>query len=123
MYTFTKYLISALAALLLCLGQGALLAADTAPDGQRSVTVHYRDLNLDRPADVARLYHRIAEAAASVCGARDLHVSQLVPPVYAPCISAAIARAVAQVDQPALSAYHERQVALDPLRYPSIAQR
>ena len=122
MSTIAKIMLAGLAALLLCAGEGALFAADTAAaEPQNSVVVPFSDLNLQRPADVATLYHRIARAAASACGARDLTVSELAPPDYRPCIGAAIARAVAQVDSRALSAYHKRQLALE--RDPTVVRR
>jgi len=124
MSTIAKILLSSLAALLLCAAEGALFAADTAAaEPPHSIIVPYFDLNLQRPADVATLYHRIARAAASTCGARDLTVSDLAAPDYRPCIGVAIAQAVAQVDSQALSAYHDRQVALAAQRDPKIAQR
>ncbi len=71
MSTIAKFLLASLAALLLCAGEGALFAADTAGAGsQRSISVRYADLNLDRPA----------HGAASTTGSR--------PPPAAPAAHA-----------------------------------
>ena len=124
MYTTIKYLIAGLAALLLVAGQGALLAADSFPAAvTSSITVHYADLNLDRPGDVARLYHRIAVAGHDVCGAHEPAVALQPSTAWERCVSDAIAQAVARVDRPELSAYHQRQLGRAPQRDARIAQR
>jgi UrcA family protein len=123
MYTIIKYLVAGVAALLMLAGEGALFAADSFPDATpSSVTVRYADLNLDRPADVAKLYHRIATASHSVCGQRELPGSLQPSTAWAQCVRDAIAQAVARVDRPELSAYHERQVGRAPQRDARIAQ-
>lgn len=115
MYTMKRILISALIAGLVCVGEAALFAtATSAAELPQSVTVRYADLNLDRPADVARLYHRIRGAAESICGARDLEFISWANPEWQRCVNEAVTRAVAQVDRPALSAYHQRQLSLPP---------
>lgn len=54
MSTITKILLAGLAASLLCAGEGALFAADTAAaESPRSIIVPYSDPSLQRPADVA----------------------------------------------------------------------
>jgi UrcA family protein len=115
MYTMKRILISALIAGLVCVGEAALFAqATAAAELEQSVTVRYTDLNLERPADVARLYGRIRVAAQSICGARDLELSGWVDSNWQRCVDAAVAQAVARVDRPALSAYHQRQLGLSP---------
>jgi UrcA family protein len=115
MYTIKRILISALIAGLVCAGEAALFASATsAAELPQSITVRYTDLNLDRAADVARLYHRIEAAAQSICGARDLEVSDWVDSQWQRCVDAAVAQAVGRVDRPALSAYHQRQLGLSP---------
>jgi UrcA family protein len=116
MHTMKRILISALIAGLVCAGEAALFAAATsAAELTESVTVRFTDLNLDRPHDVARLYYRIRGAAQSICGEPDPVFADWANPVRQHCVSDAIARAVAQVDRPALSAYHQRQVRLSPV--------
>jgi hypothetical protein len=101
-----RILISALIAGLVCAGEAALFAAATsAAELTESVTVRFTDLNLDRPHDVAQ----------SICGEPDPVFADWANPVRQHCVSDAIARAVAQVDRPALSAYHQRQVRLSPV--------
>ena len=115
MYTIKRILISALIAGLVCVGEAALFAAATsAAELPQSVTVRYTDLNLDRPADVGRLYSRIRGAAESVCGDDDVAHNLWVNPAWQRCVSDAIGRAVFQVDQPALSAYYQRQFGRSP---------
>ena len=124
MHSITHTLISGVVALLVCAGEGALFAADTSgSELQHSVRVRYADLKLDRPADVATLYHRIAFAAESACGPRLLTGSHLPTRSYERCFTAAVAQAVARVDRPALSAYHQQQLGIAPQRDPTIVQR
>jgi UrcA family protein len=88
-----------------------------------SSLVHYSDLNLNRPRDVARLYARITLAADKLCGPRSLTGSYYKRADYESCYSDAVAQAVARVDQPSLSAYF-RQRSPEPVsREISIAQQ
>ena len=115
MHTMKRILISALVAGLVCAGEAALFAAATAAaEPPQSVTVRFTDLDLNRPADVAQLYHRIRNAAQSACGARDLELTNWDDPDWHRCVYVAIGQAVAQVDRPALTAYHQRQLGLSP---------
>jgi UrcA family protein len=124
MHSLTRILISGVIALLVCFGEGALFATDTsAAELPRSVGVRYTDLNLDRPADVATLYHRIATAAEEACGPRLLTGSHQPVPSYERCFNAAVSQAVARVDRPALSAYHQQQLGLAARLDPKTAQR
>ena len=124
MHSLTRTLIGAIVALLICGAEAALFAsAASAADLPHSRNVHYADLNLDRPADVATLYRRIAFAAQDVCGPRELTGSHLPEPGYQLCFEDAVAHAVARVDRPALSAYHQQRLELAPQRAARIAQR
>ena len=124
MHSLTRTLIGAVVALLICGAEAALFAADaSAADLPHSRIVRYADLNLDRPADVATLYHRIAAAAQDICGPRLLTGSHLPEPGYQLCFEDAVAHAVARVDRPALSAYHQQRLELAPQRAARIAQR
>jgi UrcA family protein len=84
----------------------SLAATPSADASQSSLTVHYKDLSLDRPADVATLYHRISYAGDSVCGPRELTGSHVELTTHRACFDAAVSRAVASVASPALSAYY-----------------
>jgi UrcA family protein len=66
--------------------------------------VSYADLNLDRPEGVAALYKRVRAAAVDVCApteSREISLSS----TFLPCISAATSRAVAGINNSALTAY------------------
>jgi UrcA family protein len=73
------------------------LAAVPADDARREV-VRFADLDLTRPAGAQELYRRIKHAARNVCETFDRLG-------YDPsCVDQAIARAVADVDAPLLTA-------------------
>jgi UrcA family protein len=77
-------------------------AADMYSDSVHTKTVTYGDLNLANPQGVERLYRRIVGAAQQVCDAlngRSFEEKQQ----FSICIRQSIARAVAAVDQPALT--------------------
>ena len=91
MHSVKRILVSALIAGLVCAGEAALFAAATAAaELPQSVTVRFADLNLERPADVARLYHRIRNAAQSACGARDLELTNWLDPAWQHCVYVAV---------------------------------
>ena len=115
MHSVKRILVSALIAGLVCAAEAALFATATAAaELPQSVTVHFADLNLERSADVAQLYHRIRHAAQSACGARDLELTTWLDPAWQHCVYVAVAEAVARVDQPALSAYHQQRLGQSP---------
>jgi UrcA family protein len=123
MHHLTRTLIAAALALLICGAEGALFAAGASAAEVRSLSVRYADLDLERPADVARLYQRIRGAAENVCGPRLLTGLNVPSPDYRRCFAAAVAQAVARVDRPALSAYHQQRLGLAPQHDATIAQR
>ena len=90
---------------------------------QRSSPVHYSDLNLDRPQDVARLYTRISLAADKLCGPRSLTGIHYKWADYTSCYKDTVAQAVARVDRPALSAYFRQQSPEPVSREVSVAQQ
>jgi UrcA family protein len=102
----------------------ALAAASTAPPDEdvARTTVHFDDLNLDQPSGVTSLYQRISVAAESVCGDRLLPGSRIIAPDWRRCTQQAVARAVAAVNRPALSAYYRARTR-SPNQQPSIARR
>jgi UrcA family protein len=103
-----KYVLGALAALLVVASQGAALGAslEVVPGQSVSVAVKYADLDLNRPADVQVLYHRITRAADRACGEREFTGSHLPGPSWEQCVAGAVEQAVERLDRPALSAYH-----------------
>jgi UrcA family protein len=80
--------------------------AVAAPDAELpSRLVKYSDLDLSQPAAVAALYGRIDFAARSVC---DINGGYGLANVarFRQCVNGSIARAVAEVHAPLLTAYH-----------------
>jgi UrcA family protein len=82
-----------------------MYAADSS-DAIPSREVSFAGLNLTRPADVELLYRRIAAAASQVC-------DTVAGPIPLPartrvqrCMTEAMARAVADVNAPALTRYY-----------------
>lgn len=89
----------------------ALYAADLATnEAQHSVHVRYTDLNLNRAADVARLYRRLSNAAQSVCGPRNF--AGYRTPGYDSCVADTIRDAVTTIDSAALSAFYEGEISI-----------
>jgi UrcA family protein len=81
------------------------LAAD-ALDQVPTREVSFAGLNLTKHADVERLYRRIAAAASQVCDTVPGPVDLATRVRVKRCTSEAIARAVADVDAPALTQYY-----------------
>jgi UrcA family protein len=83
--------------------QGTAHAMD--PFDDTHTTVSFGELNLNSSVGVERLYHRIVSAAERVCGppASNTNMGELF--ARKRCVAAATARAVAQVDAPALTRY------------------
>jgi UrcA family protein len=100
---------SSLAALMICAAPGAATAADNdAAVIIKSATVRLTDLNLSRPADAAALYQRIRRAARKVCGDELAGGSPPASPLDWDCVREAVASAVTRVNQPLLTAVHQR---------------
>jgi UrcA family protein len=79
---------------------GIAVAGDLSTAAQKEV-VRYADLDLNRPAGAATLFARISGAARDVC--EPLNVERWVS---RKCADAALARAIAEVDAPALTDYY-----------------
>lgn len=89
------------------------LATQSAPtpasDSPKQMLIRYADLDLTRSTGASVLFHRIQKAAEIVCSpleSRDLALHAM----FQRCVSDAMARAVTQVDRPALSAYYRGKV-------------
>lgn len=110
MSQIAKYVVSAVAALLLTAWQAAAVGAslDGASPAPRPITVKYADLDLNRAADVRVLYQRIHRAATESCGLSEITGSHLKLSSWEQCVAGAVDRTVAQVDRPALTAYHRQ---------------
>jgi UrcA family protein len=72
---------------------------------QRSVTVHYDDLNPNSARGAEVLYQRIKAAAASVCIDLGSTRSLALLSRYSSCVHGAISVAVAHVNRPSVTGY------------------
>ena len=86
---------------------GTLSNGTSVTGAARSEVVRFPDLDLSRIEDVAKLYGRIAHAARNVC---DPLETQWQPTEYRTCVDTAIANAVATVNRPLLSQYHQFRI-------------
>jgi UrcA family protein len=76
--------------------------------GVNQYTVRFADLDLSKLDGAAVLYRRLNQAAAIVCS--PLQSKRLdMAAQYQLCVNHAIAAAVANVDRPMLSQYHDSQ--------------
>lgn len=75
-----------------------------------STVVSFRDLDLQRPDDVARLYHRLGAAADRLCGPRAFNIFYYLMPQYQACVDDAVQKAVTRINLPALSAYSRQRL-------------
>jgi UrcA family protein len=80
------------------------LSNDTSVTGVARAVVRFPDLDLSRIEGVTKLYGRIAHAARDVC---DPLWTQWRIPEYRTCVDQAIANAVATVNRPLLTQYHQ----------------
>jgi len=96
--------LAVLATICLAVASTTVRAADLSSDSEAmKKTVTYGDLNLANSQGIERLYRRIVGAAQQVCSAlngRSFEEKQ----EFSICTTQSIARAVAAVDQPALTA-------------------
>jgi UrcA family protein len=92
-------LCASLSTLLFTAVPGAAGAADAATI-QKSVTVRVADIDLSTPAGAATFYRRVRDAAYRVCDAGWS--------VDRECVKNAVAAAVSRVDQPLVTALHQR---------------
>jgi UrcA family protein len=112
-----KNLITLIAAAGMALSLSSLAQADSAVSG-RLETVQFADLDLNQ--NPAALYSRIKHAAANVCSSLDSTRSVSMKQVYANCMQLAVNDAVAQVHQPAFTAYAQTQeIGQSPIRFAS----
>ncbi len=96
-------LVSPLAALMIALAPAGA-SADEAATIQKSVTVRVSDLDLNKPADAARLQQRIRRAAAIACSDGLTPGSPGASEPDYDCMASAIANALASV-KPVAVAY------------------
>lgn len=97
--------------------------ADTTPVSQSHLrVVRYSDLNLDQPRDVARLFNRISAAAEKVCGPRSFG-GYPESADYESCYSDTVARAVAHIARPSVTAYFQQRSSGSPWRKLTMVQQ
>jgi len=105
-FTFRR-LIAATAVGAFAAGFTVIAHADQSTDAPQ-VVVKYADLSVSSPQGAVALYHRIRGAAVTVC--RPLDDGSLASKqAMAACMHKAVADAVADVDQPALSAIYREK--------------
>jgi UrcA family protein len=114
MSQITKYLVGAVAAMVLTAWQGVALGTslEGTADQPHPIKVRYADLDLSQPRDVRVLYHRIRLAADESCGIGEITGSRLKLSSWEQCVARAVDEAVTRLDRPALTAYH-RQHSID----------
>jgi UrcA family protein len=110
------------------LGTLAILAGTTvlpaAADGrfvEESLEVRYTDLDLGKEAGVATLYTRLRNAAEQVCNLGSGPQALVLSSSERACVTAALDGAVANVDRPALTAYHAARSSQAGVRGPRLA--
>ena len=87
------------------LGLGFQLADAASPQDPPAVIVRFADLDLSHSEGVTVLYHRLKEAAKTVCDPQNSRDFDR----YQTCLRSAIGAAVAKIDRPALTAYFRAQ--------------
>lgn len=109
--TITNYVGTGMLALCATVGQAWMVSvarADNAP-AQQSLRIQVSDLDLSKSSDVATLYARIKSAAVQACGNDVVTGSRLPSSSKKQCLSQAVDGAVAQINNPSLSAYHRQE--------------
>lgn len=86
-------------------------AAEDQGELRHSTTVRFPHVNFHRPREVAALYDRITYAANQVCTPRSLTGYYYTSPGYARCYTKAVDDAVARVNRPELTTYHQERLA------------
>jgi UrcA family protein len=106
---FREILVTLSAATALICLLPAANASTASPAEVHKETVKFQDLNLQTPAGAETLYKRIHAAAQHVC---DTHGDRSMSAASheRECIAQAEARAVTQVNAPALSAYYSKKL-------------
>jgi UrcA family protein len=97
--------LTALAATTLAIGGPSTPAYADSPLEERSVIVHFGDLDTNTAHDAERLYRRIKLAAESVCENMEPRRQFLDTARYATCVRAALRQAIGRLDRPLLNEY------------------
>jgi UrcA family protein len=104
-----SYFLTGLTAACLALAATGARAQDQGAPGTEPtrMVVHYGELNLANPRAVEELYQRIAAAAHQVCDSRERSLQAQARDGI--CNKQSIARAVAVVNQPTLTAFYAQK--------------
>ncbi len=93
----------------LAFGVVTVARADTSDTPAQQRVVSFKDLNLDRPADAAKLYYRIQRAADLVCHSEIGPFAQ-AQNVMRQCTNKSVAEAVASISHPNLTALYAGRI-------------
>jgi len=105
----TRHFILSLTAAVVC-SLTSFANAQAGPNGDvPKITVSLADLDVSKPAGANVLYGRIRGAARAVCGLYDSRLLVMIALSRA-CYRSAVDNAVAQINQPLLTAVHERTI-------------
>jgi UrcA family protein len=85
-------------------GPGAITAFAASPDDQVSIKVSLADLNVTSDAGAHEALARINRAARQICGGGDAEPSFTQQMQFRSCVTGAVGRTVAAINQPALTA-------------------
>jgi UrcA family protein len=88
---------------------------------EESLEVRYTDLDLDKEAGVANLHARLRNAAEQVCSLGSGPSALILSSNERACVTAALGQAVANIDRPALTAYHAAKASQAGARGPRVA--
>jgi UrcA family protein len=109
--SITSYIGTGMLAFSATIGQAWMVSAAHAENApaQQSLRITVSDLDLSKSTDVATLYSRIKSAAVQACGADVVTGSRLPSGSKKQCLTQAVDGAVAQINNPSLSAYHKQE--------------
>ena len=85
---------------------GTVPSTQSTTDARLEYIVRFADLDLARTAGTAALYERLRHAARVVCAPGDSRQMGLAA-IYRACMDQALADAVAKIDRPLFSQYHQ----------------
>ncbi|MGH8213372.1 MAG: UrcA family protein [Rhodanobacteraceae bacterium] len=91
--------------------QASFINAARAAEEPGTAAVRIGDLNLASSVDVATLYGRINSAATRVCTTDAQTGEKLFGNDKTRCVAASVSRAVAEVQNAGLTAFHQQEVA------------
>lgn len=107
--TSYRTVLSVVGSMIMTLGTFSMLQASSSWDQPRTQVVSYQSSDLNRPANVAKLYKRIHVAAEQVCREFVKRDTSNLNRLHQ-CIDGAVSEAVAQVNHPQLSSLHSATI-------------